>query len=73
MFNVSEKEHEQLQNIDDSNVPSLLYFQRSLIGQAGDRRIILRPLGDKLSHGSPVIEIRSFTDDIYEKIVYKPK
>ena len=52
----------------------LLYFQRALVGQAGDRRIILRERGDKLSHGRPVIEIGSSTNNIFiYKIVYKPK
>ena len=41
------------------------------IGTVGDRRFVLLPKGDKWSNHSPVLEIRSFTDDLHDRIVYK--
>ena len=45
--------------------------QKALIGTVGDRRLILMPKGDKFSRQSPVLEIRSFTDALHDRIVYK--
>ena len=45
--------------------------QQALVGTVGDRRLILMPKGDKFSRQSPVLEIRSFTDALHDRIVYK--
>ena len=41
-----------------------------LIGTVGDRRLILLKQGDPLSKFNPVLEIRGFTDALYDRIVY---
>ena len=41
------------------------------IGTVGDRRFILMLDGDKNSKPNPVLEIRSATDALYDRIVYK--
>ena len=41
------------------------------IGTVGDRRLILMLDGDRLSKPAPVLEIRSATDVLYDRIVYK--
>ena len=41
------------------------------IGTVGDRRLILMLDGDKYSKPNPVLEIRSATDALYDRIVYK--
>ena len=41
------------------------------IGTAGDRRLILMLGGDKNSGYSPVLEIRTATDHLFDRIIYK--
>ena len=43
----------------------------TLLGRVGDRRLILKQSGDLYSRGSPVLEIRSASDAMYDRIVYK--
>lgn len=45
-------------------------FDNSLIGTVGETRLILRKYGDTYSNGSPVLEIRSALDVLYNRIVY---
>ena len=45
--------------------------QQPLIGNVGDKRLILLPNGDGNSGYSPVLEIRSITSAEYDRIVYK--
>ena len=40
------------------------------MGTVGDRRLILKPYGDRYSRGRPVLEIRSATDSHYIRIDY---
>ena len=43
----------------------------NIIGRVGDKQLILRPKGDRLSNHNPVLEIRTATDTAYDRIVYK--
>ena len=45
--------------------------RKPLMGTVGDRRLILMPDGDGFSRHSPVLEIRSATDALHDRIVYK--
>ena len=45
--------------------------RQPLMGTVGDRRLILMPSGDGYSKHSPVLEIRSATDALHDRIVYK--
>ena len=42
-----------------------------LVGTIGNIRLVLMKNGDSWSRGSPVLEIRSAYDKVYDKIVYK--
>ena len=42
-----------------------------LLGRVGDTRLILWQNGDLYSRGSPVLEIKSASDAMYDRIVYK--
>ena len=48
-----------------------LLSKYKLIGTAGDVRLILWQHGDNFSRGSPVLEVRSGFDALYDRIVYK--
>ena len=45
-------------------------YSRAVMGFVGDRRLILSLDGDRYSY-LPVLEIRSATDALFDKIVYK--
>ena len=47
--------------------------QEALLGQVGNKRLILMPYGDKYSKYAPVLEIRSNMDPFFDRIVYKYK
>ena len=42
----------------------------NLVGTVGDRRLILLPQGDPASKFNPVLEIRGFTDALYDRVIY---
>ena len=45
--------------------------QQYLIGDVGDVRLVLWRYGDRFNRGPPVLEIRSASDALYDRIVYK--
>ena len=45
----------------------------SLIGHVGNTRLILLTQGDRFSKYEPVLEIRSTTESVFDRIVYKSK
>ena len=42
-----------------------------IMGTVGDRRLILLLQGDRASKYNPVLEIRSPTDSLHDRIVYR--
>ena len=57
-------------NINNFNTPSRNRIEDIRFGTVGDRRLILKPYGDRYSRGRPVLEIRSATDSHYIRIDY---
>ena len=47
------------------------YDSNELHGSVGNIRLVLKKAGDNYSDGSPVLEIRSVLDALYNRIEYK--
>ena len=47
------------------------YDSNKLHGSVGNIRLVLKKAGDNYSEGSPVLEIRSVFDALYDRIEYK--